>query len=766
MFNITDRGFISNTSKILNLGPINSYVCEGGQLWLWGNNSYGQLGTNSVISTSSPVQTVCGGSDWCMFDSGVFHTVAIKTDGTLWSWGLNLDGECADGTNVNRSSPVQEYYQVSDWTCCAAGYNFTIATRNDGTIYGWGQNSNYQLGNAANDVNQSVPMLIPLDGLLPWKKVSAGKTHAAALSYTGVLYMWGGNGYGQCGTNSTSTVSDPLYPYADTVDWIDVACGEDFTIAISTSTSVWVWGRNDQGQLGNNSLINVSSPVQILLAYQDWVQVVAGNKSAGAFAFKPDTTATPTPTPSITSTLTPTITPSVTSSPTPTPSYSATPTLTPTLSASSTPTPTPSQPTPTPTNTVTASPTPTSSTTPSPTPSGTQPTPTPTNTTTPSPTPSATPIAGSYYLYAWGSENRGALGNGRSSSVTAQSSPVQIGTREWSKLGISSAIKIDKTYWLWWVVPTSLSTAITFSSPVQYGQSSADWLYPSYVSAIKEDGRLYYWGALKYYDQTDYFASSTPVQIIGGGTDWLELNKNNNSLLGLKKDGTVWTIGDNNCGGLGLPNTSNFNTYSSPVQYAGTYKFLSNGMIPNAIISNTNNLSMWGRGNWGELGDAPLSFNASLCDARVCSSITQIFGSSEWKCISTYTHSVGIKKDGTLWSWGKRDQGCFGDGVSGGPFDRSSSPIQEITNSNTWTKVCAGYNFTVALKSDGTVWTWGTNLMGCLGIGAIWFGVGGITSVSTPVQVIGNSYIDISCQVDYDFSLQASFVNSVHALRN
>ena len=589
------------------------------------------------------------------------------------------------------------------------------------------------------------------------------------------MYLWGGNTFGQLAQGNVVDSSNPLQIMNNTIFWTQASAGTNSAAAIKIDGSLWVWGSNTGGQLGNEIIINTSSPIQSSQLTGYWMSVSMGQRNLGGIVrIQPTPTITPSPsgtqpTPTFTSTPTetPSSTPTGSPSPTPSPTLSASPTPSPSPSGSLSPTPTLSaSPTPSPTSSVTASPTPTSSTTPSPTPSGTQPTPTPTNTTTPSPTPSATPIAGSYYLFAWGSENRGALGNGQSSSITAQSSPVQIGTREWSKLGISSAIKIDKTYWLWGVVPTSLSTAISFSSPVQYGQSSADWLYPSYISAIKEDGRLYYWGALAYYDQTDYFSSSTPVQITGGGTDWKELSRSVNNLLGLKIDGTVWTIGDNNCGGLGLPDTSNFNTYSSPVQYAGTYKFLSNGNILSGIISNTNNLYMWGKGGFGQLGDAPLSFNASLCNVDVCSSITQIFGSSEWKCISTYQHSVGIKKDGTLWSWGKRDQGCFGDGVSGGPSNRLSSPIQEITNSNTWIKACAGYNFTVALKSDGTVWTWGTNLMGCLGIGAIWFGVGGIPSVSTPVQVIGNTYVDISCQVDYDNSFQASFVNSVHALRS
>lgn len=95
-----------------------------GTLWTWGYNTSGQLGMNSIAHKSSPVQTVAGGTNWKQVTCGYAHTGAIKTDGTLWSWGSNINGCLGDGTVVNKSSPVQSV-AGTNWKQVSCGWSFS-----------------------------------------------------------------------------------------------------------------------------------------------------------------------------------------------------------------------------------------------------------------------------------------------------------------------------------------------------------------------------------------------------------------------------------------------------------------------------------------------------------------------------------------------------------------------------------------------------------------------------------------------------------------
>jgi alpha-tubulin suppressor-like RCC1 family protein len=99
-----------------------------GGLWLWGNNiNIGALGDNTTVHRSSPVQTVSGGTNWKQVAGGVYHTASIKTDGTLWTWGRNANGELGDNTITHRSSPVQTVAGGTNWKLVAAGNYHTAA---------------------------------------------------------------------------------------------------------------------------------------------------------------------------------------------------------------------------------------------------------------------------------------------------------------------------------------------------------------------------------------------------------------------------------------------------------------------------------------------------------------------------------------------------------------------------------------------------------------------------------------------------------------
>ena len=172
-----------------------------GTLWVWGYSYYGRLGSGGN-NASTPVTTFLGGTTWKQVDAGSAHTVAIKTDGTLWTWGYNFNGQLGinlSGSGTNRGTPVTTFLGGTNWKRASAGYSGIAAIKTDGTLWTWGLNDQGQLG-INNTSNRSTPVTTFLGGT-DWKEVSLGKGTAMGLKVDGTLWTWGFNGYGRLGIN-------------------------------------------------------------------------------------------------------------------------------------------------------------------------------------------------------------------------------------------------------------------------------------------------------------------------------------------------------------------------------------------------------------------------------------------------------------------------------------------------------------------------------------------------------------------------------------
>jgi len=243
-------------------------------MWVWGNNNNGCLGLGDTANRSSPVQL---GSNLEWTDSRIVsisssdgdHTIACKKDGSLWGWGSNTYGQLGNGTKAHRSSPVQ-IGSTNDWANAVTGAFFTIAVKTDGSLYTWGRNANGYLGNNQGGTDQPYPYRIGLD--TTWSKdvnhLDSGH-HTAAIKTNGTLWCWGANNFGQIGNNTSVAVSSPAQIGAGT-DWAYVAVGgadntisNAHTIGIKSNGTMYAWGTNNNGQLGDNSVVHKSSPVQI-----------------------------------------------------------------------------------------------------------------------------------------------------------------------------------------------------------------------------------------------------------------------------------------------------------------------------------------------------------------------------------------------------------------------------------------------------------------------------------------------------------------------
>lgn len=246
-----------------------------GTLWAWGDNSSGQLGDGTTVTKSSPIQ-IGSGTSWAQVTASYgLHTVAIKTDGTLWAWGSGGNGRTGLGDTVNRSSPVQ-IGASTDWAQASAGQMHTMAIKTDGTLWTWGNNSTGQLGKTGAAARSS-PTQINSD--TDWRLGVAGSTFCLAIKTNNTLWAWGSNYYGQLGVGSVSDKTTPTQVPGAT--WTDVSGGPDNAFAIKADKTLWAWGGNDTGALGDGTTVSKSSPVQVGSA-ANWTKVSAGESFVSA----------------------------------------------------------------------------------------------------------------------------------------------------------------------------------------------------------------------------------------------------------------------------------------------------------------------------------------------------------------------------------------------------------------------------------------------------------------------------------------------------
>jgi alpha-tubulin suppressor-like RCC1 family protein len=256
-------------------------VRSDGTVWAWGYNSAGRLGDGTTTDSLIPVQVsglsgvvnVTAGSDWSM---------ALKSNGTVWAWGDNYYGQLGNGTTTsdNTSFPVQvrnasDTGYLTDITALAGGdWYYSLALESNGTVWAWGNNDYGQLGNGHQWENHSLPVqvrdatgTVALAGV---SAISAGFGHNLALKSDGTVWAWGLDNFGQLGNNTIS--SEPgLLPVqvkdADGLGYlanvVAIAAGYQHNLAVKADGTVWSWGSNNYGELGDNTTTEKHLPVQV-----------------------------------------------------------------------------------------------------------------------------------------------------------------------------------------------------------------------------------------------------------------------------------------------------------------------------------------------------------------------------------------------------------------------------------------------------------------------------------------------------------------------
>jgi alpha-tubulin suppressor-like RCC1 family protein/uncharacterized protein YjdB len=276
------NGFLENITAVAAANNHSLALDSEGNVWAWGANWYGQLGNGTTNDSYIPLKVKASNSsddfleDVIAIAAGSNCSLALKSDGTVWSWGYNETGKLGDGTVQNKSLPVQ--VKDSDGTgyltniiAISSGHIHSLALRNDGTVWAWGENWVGNLGDGTyNSRLTPVQVKGPTESgyLEKITAISSNFYHSLALREDGTVWGWGANWNGQLGDGSYMDSSIPVQVKGEEnvgflVNITSISTGFDHSVASSSEGFVWSWGYNGSAQLGNGSFANSTIPVKV-----------------------------------------------------------------------------------------------------------------------------------------------------------------------------------------------------------------------------------------------------------------------------------------------------------------------------------------------------------------------------------------------------------------------------------------------------------------------------------------------------------------------
>jgi alpha-tubulin suppressor-like RCC1 family protein len=643
-----------NNYQRISSGDFHSVELRSGTLWSWGKNDYGQLGigVTDTIPHSSPLQ-IGADNNWVNVTCGPYQTFALKSDGTLWAWGSNYYGEMGIGIADTNSHPIPSQIGTeNNWINISCGFGHVLAIKSNGTLWAWGLNSYGELGNGTT-VSETNPIQIDSDS--DWVNVSCANYHTLALKSNGTLWTWGYNAEGELGIGSFDSNPHPFPFQIVGNNWTTIAGIGSSSFGLKSDGTLWAWGYNAFGQLGDGTLIQKSSPTQIDNA-NDWVNITGGVSAIHVIALKADGT--------LWAwgwnghgqlgdgTTTDRLNPVQIGVSNGWISISEGSAQTFALGADGT-------------------------------------------------------------LWSWGANTSGELGVGFYDAAPHTTPLVLDTVINWVNFSAganySSALKSDGTIWAVGGNNYGQLGDNTFNQRVDpikvFGPDN--WASVScggfQTIALNSNGSLWAWGSNSSGQLGNGSTFSEPIPIpIGNSNNWVAISTGNVHTIALKSDGTLWTWGSNSNGQIGDGTTTDKLT---PIQIGNSNDWvsISGGYFFSMALKADGTLWGWGKNDYGQLGDS--TFVDKLTPV-------QIGNSNNWTGISAGgAHTVGLKSDGTLWAWGQNWVGQLGNGTMGGA---RSTPIQ-IGNSKNWINISSRYDHNLALKSDGTLWAWGENYFGELG---------------------------------------------------
>jgi alpha-tubulin suppressor-like RCC1 family protein len=589
-------------------------------LWCWGANYLGQLGNGESAAQLNPVQVANIGVDVQQVATGEHHTCALKGDGTLWCWGRNAQGQLGDGTNTNRALPVQVVALDNNVKGVAAGANHTCAVEKDGSLWCWGMNDGGQLGTGKAGGNANTPaQVVPLATSVA--SVAAGYRHTCAIKIDGTLWCWGANAYGQLGDGTSTTSPIPVQvPALSGV--AQVTCGAHYTCSRTMAGAVRCWGEGQYGELADGTTSARSTPAPATaLGATPITQIDAGSFHGCA------RTAVGT-------------------------------------------------------------------------------------------------------AICWGASGYGQVGDG---SIASETRPLAVplqGTVQQAGTGwaFSCALGEGKV-WCWGANDFGQladGTALDRFAPVNVplGDATTEVVEIAiggwHACARTKTNEVWCWGANwlgQLGNGMTINAKLTPVLIDALGKDSVQLVAGDEHTCARKTNGTVWCWGANYDGAIGDGTTMHRALPTHVATLGADAAEISADGYHSCARKNDGALWCWGGNYSGQIG------NGATKDALVPVPVTAL--GTDVAAIGTGDeHSCARKKDGTVWCWGQNYDGALGDGTLKphfvpAPVDGSSSAV----------RIDGGGYHSCATKTDGSLWCWGWGYHGQVGDG-------GTDDVLTPKQVL------------------------------
>ena len=236
-----------------------------GQAWAWGWNGLGQLGDGTTTTRLTPVPvSMPAGVTFSAIAGNRRHSLALDSGGAAWAWGLNDVGQLGDGTTTNRLSPVPVSMPAGvTFSAIAAGYNYGLALDISSQAWGWGYNASGQLGDGTG-ITRLTPVPVSMPAGVTFSAIAAGWGHSLALDSGGAAWAWGVNFQGQLGDGTTTNRLAPVAVSMPAgVTFSAIAGGEAHTLALDIGGQGWAWGYNGQGQLGDGTTTDRSTPVAV-----------------------------------------------------------------------------------------------------------------------------------------------------------------------------------------------------------------------------------------------------------------------------------------------------------------------------------------------------------------------------------------------------------------------------------------------------------------------------------------------------------------------
>jgi alpha-tubulin suppressor-like RCC1 family protein len=276
----TRIGSATNWAQVSSGSSHTMAITTSGQLWGWGSNFSGQLGRGNTDDQTTPVR-IGSASNWAQVSCGNNHTMAITTTGELWACGLNSGGQLGRGNTTSPQTSLVRIGSASNWSKVFSASDFNILLTTSGQLWGCGNNFFGQIGIGNTTTPQT--SIVQIGSATNWAQAGCGRDgHVMAITTSGQLWGWGNNSNGQLGRGNTTSPQTSPVQIGSATNWAQVSCGTAHTLAITTTSELWASGRNTAGQLGRGDTTSPQTSMVQIGSATNWAQVSANSNRSHA----------------------------------------------------------------------------------------------------------------------------------------------------------------------------------------------------------------------------------------------------------------------------------------------------------------------------------------------------------------------------------------------------------------------------------------------------------------------------------------------------